>query len=172
MKAQPKTSDSLRVAAQAGRDGVAFFRRVKSLSADPRVKFIFGRAAEEFEKAVEALEEVPGGKTKGKAPAIFPSDKYEGMECSVCGREVKGKAPPETCPGCGAARYAFERDVKRDEAWDLVARTTKESLALTRKVAQGAAKTPAKEPVARAIAIQKSLLEEAREERARVGASP
>lgn len=168
----PKKADALRVAAQVDRDGVAFFRRVKSLSADPRVKFIFGRAAEEFERALEALEEAPGAKAKGKAPTVFPFEQYDRMQCIVCGHEAKGKEPPEACPACGAMRYAFERDVKQDEAWDLIVRTTKESLTIARKVAQGTAKDAAKEAAARAIAIQKALLEEAKEERARAGAAP
>lgn len=171
MKAQPKTDDAVRIAAQVVRDGVSFFRRVKSLSADPRVKFIFGRASEEYERALEALEDLPGAKGKTKPPPVFPFEAYERTECAVCGREVKGREPPETCPGCGAARYAFERDVKPEEAWSLVARTTKESLAFVRKIAQGPAKDSAKESVARAIAIHRGLLEEAKEERARVVAS-
>jgi hypothetical protein len=171
-KAHPKPADALRIAAQVGRDGVAFFRRAKSLSADPRVKFIFGRAAEEFEKARDALEEVPGAKARGNAPAVFPFERFERMVCVVCGHEAKGKEPPKSCPACGAARYAFERDVKQDEAWNLVARSTKDALSFSRKFAQGAAKPAAKAAASRAIAIQKALQEEAKEERERVGAAP
>jgi hypothetical protein len=169
MKAQPKPADALRVAAQVDRDGVAFFRRAKALAADPRVKFIFGRAADEYERALKSLESVPGAKAKAKVRAVFPFEKYERIECYVCGYESKDREPPETCPACGAARYAFERDVKQEEAWDLIARTTKEALALERK-AGTAGKAAAKGAVTLAIEIHKQLLDEAKQERARVGA--
>lgn len=172
MKTQPSKADAIRVAAQVVRDGVAFFQRVKSLSADPRTKFIFGRAAEEYGRSLEAIQEVPGTKGKTPAPTVFPFEDYDRMTCSVCGKVVRGKEPPETCPGCGAARYAFERDVKPDEAWGLVARTTKESLAILRKVPSDGSNAAVKEAMAKAIAIHKRLLEETKEERARIVASP
>lgn len=172
MKVQPRKANAVRVAAQVVRDGVAFFHRVKSLSADPRTKFIFGRAAEEYGRALDAIQEVPGTKGKTPAPHLFPFEDYDRMACSVCGRVVKGREPPETCPGCGAARYAFERDVKPDEAWALVARTTKESLSLLRKVPSDASNAAVKAAMARAIAIHRGLLEETKEERARLVASP
>jgi len=171
-KAQPKSADALRIAAQVDREGVAFFRRAKSLVTDPRVKFIFGRAADEYGRALKSLEGVPGAKGRGKAPVVFPFEAYDRIECSVCGYETKADELPERCPSCDAARYAFERDVKREEAWDLVSRTTKESLAFARKAAKGVTKASAKDAVTQAVEVHKSLLEEAKEERARVGATP
>src|SRR3989304_1320609 len=120
-----------------GGPAAAYLRRAPSLVTDPRVKFIFGRAADEYGRALKSLEGVPGGKAKGKAPEVFPFDAYDRIECSVYGYETTGDEIPERCPSCDAVRYAFERDVKREEAWDLVARTTKESLALARKAAKG-----------------------------------
>ena len=171
-KPKAKSPDALRIAAQVDRDGVAFFRRAKSMVTDPRVKFIFGRAADEYGRALESLEGAPGGKGKGKGPHVFPFEAYDRIECSVCGYETDSEELPERCPSCDAARYAFERDVKREEAWDLVARTTKESLALARKAAKEATKSEAKDAIALAVGVLKKLLEEAKEERARVGASP
>ena len=171
-KAQPPSGDALRIAAQVDRDGVAFFRRATSLVTDPRVKFIFGRAADEYGRALKSLEGVPGGKAKGKAPAVFPFEAYDRIECSVCGYETTGDEIPERCPSCDAVRYAFERDVKREEAWNLVARTTKESLALARKAAKVVTKAEARDAVAQAVEVHRKLLEEAKEEHARVGATP
>ncbi|MBI4416171.1 MAG: hypothetical protein HY557_04220 [Euryarchaeota archaeon] len=171
MKAQPKIADANRQVAQVGRDAVAFFRRAKSLAADPRVKFIFDRATEVYERAVKLLESLPGARGKAKAPDIFPFSEYERIECYVCGFEAKGDEPPESCPSCGAARYAFERDVSQDKAWDVVAKGTRDALALTRKLAASADKPAQRDLLAKVIEIQKALLEEAKEERARIRAA-
>jgi hypothetical protein len=151
---------------------VAFFRRARSLVTDPRVKFIFGRAADEYDRALKSLEGVPGAKAKAKAPIVFPFEVYDRIECSVCGYETRADEVPERCPSCDAARYAFERDVKREEAWDLVARTAKESLAFARKAAKDTKVEEARDGVAQAVGVLKGLLDEAKEERSRVVASP
>ena len=172
MKAQTKPSEAIRQAAQVDRDGAAFFRRANLLAADPRVKFIFGRAAGEYERALKFLEGLPGAKAKANVPTFFPFDQYKRMECYVCGFEAEGDQPPEVCPGCGAARYAFEREVSQGEAWGLVARTTKDALAFTRKLAGGLAKAEARDALSMAVGVHKRLLEEAKQGRARVGATP
>lgn len=173
MKAPPKASDAVRRAAQVGRNGVAFFRRANRLAADPRVKFIFGRAAEEYEAALKGLEPLARGKGAVTVPPIFPFAEYEGIECYVCGYETTADEIPEVCPSCGAARYAFEKEVSQDRAWDLVTRTTKEAIAFTRKAATGVKEARAKGALAKAVEIQRGLVDEANEERARVeGAGP
>lgn len=169
----PKPTEAPRVAAQVARDGAAFFRRANLLAADPRVKFIFGRAAEEYGNAAKALEPLAKGRGKPKAPPIFPFDEYENVDCYVCGFEVEGDDIPETCPSCGAARYAFEKEVTQDRAWELVAKSTKEALALTRKASSAAKDAKAKQALAAAAEIEKTLIAEAGEERARLeGATP
>ncbi|TLZ53192.1 MAG: hypothetical protein E6K18_00870 [Methanobacteriota archaeon] len=173
MKSPPKSSEAVRQAAQVDRDGAAFFRRANLLAADPRVKFIFGRAAETFENAAKVLEPVAKGRGKPKVPAVFPFEEYEEIECYVCGHVARADDLPEVCPECGAARYAFEREVSQGGAWDLVLRTTKEAAAFARKVATAVKDTEQKEALAKAAELRKGLLDEAKEERARMeGATP
>jgi len=101
-------------------------------------------------------------------PSFFPFEEYSSIECSVCGYGTRSDAIPETCPSCGAARYAFERDVSPDRAWDLVARTAKDVAAFTRKVGAGVKDPKAKDALARAAGIHRELAVEAKEGRARV----
>jgi len=167
LKTQPKGSDAVRQAAQVDRDGAAFFRRANLLAADPRVKFIFGRAAEEYANAAKVLAPLAKGKGKAKVPALFPFDEYEKIECYVCSYVAKADDLPEVCPSCGAARYAFEREVSQARAWDLVMETTKAVLAFGKKVGASVKDAKAKEALARAAEIRRGLLGEAKEERAR-----
>jgi len=172
-KTPPKGTNALRPAVQLTRDGVAFFRRANKLAADPRVKFIFGRAAEEYENALQVLEPVAKGKGKVPAPSIFPFTEYEVIECYVCGYEASADEIPEICPSCGAARYAFEREVTQERAWDLVAKTTKDVVAFAKKAGTGLKDAKAKQALAKAQEIHRGLIDEAKEERARVaGAAP
>jgi hypothetical protein len=171
LRAHPKANEAVHQAAQVDRDGAAFFRRANRLAADPRVKFIFGRAAEEYERALKSLEGLLSAKGKANVPAIFPFAEYERIECYVCGFEAKADELPEVCPSCGAARYAFEREVTQDRAWALVERTAKDALAFTRKLA-AEAKPEAREAFAKAAEIRKRLLAEARQEKVRVAARP
>ena len=158
-----KPGEAIRQVAQVDRDGAAFFRRANRLVADPRVKFIFLRAAEEYGNAVHALERLRGSKAKAKVPAFFPFAEYERIDCYVCGYEASADDIPEVCPSCGAARYAFEREVSQNRAWDLVARTTKATLAFARKAAGGVTDPKAKAALAKAMDVRKGLLAEARE---------
>lgn len=167
-KSPPKATDSIRQAAQVERDGVAFFRRANKLAADPRVKFIFGRAAEEYENALKAIEPLAKGKGTPKVPTIFPFEEYNRIECYVCGYEATADEIPEVCPSCGAARYAFERELSQERAWDLVSRTTKDAIAFAKKAATGVKDAKAKQALAKAAEIHKGLMNEAKEERARV----
>jgi len=170
-KSPPKSSDAIRQVAQVDRDGAAFFHRANLLAADPRVKFIFGRAAEEYTNALHAVEPFAKGRGKPKTPAFFPFEEYEKIECYVCGHVADAEDLPEVCPGCGAAQYAFEREVTQGSAWDLVARTTKDVLAFTKKARAGVADAKAKDALARAADIGRTLLDEAKEERARAGSA-
>ncbi len=173
MKSAAKPSEAVRQAAQVDRDGADFFRRANRLAADPRVKFIFGRAAEEYERAYKVLVPLAKGRGKAKVPSFFPFEEYETIECYVCGHVAKADDLPEVCPGCGAARYAFERDVHQGSAWDLVVRTTKDVAGFAKKVAAGVKDPKAKEALAKAAEIRRGLLDEAREERERAeGATP
>jgi len=173
LKAQPKASQAVRQIAQVDRDGATFFHRANLLAADPRVKFIFGRAAEEFENARKVLAPLAKGKGKARVPSFFPFEEYDKIECYVCGHVADADDLPEACPGCGAARYAFEREVSQGRAWELVMQTTKDVLAFSRKVGAAVGDAKAKEALAKAAGIRKGLLGEAKEERARAeGATP
>ena len=173
MKASPKASEAIRQVAQVERDGATFFRRANRLAADPRVKFIFARAAEEYESALATLEPLAKGKGKPKVPSLFPFDEYGKIECYVCGYQTGPDEMPEVCPSCGAARYAFEKEVTQGRAWELVTKTTKDVIAFTKKAGGGVTDAKAKEVLGKAVGIHKGLLGEAQEERARLeGAAP
>jgi len=173
LKAPPKSSEAVRQAAQVEREAVSFFRRANRLAADPRVKFIFSRAAEEHENALKVLEPLAKGRGKPRVPSFFPVDEYATIECSVCGHSEETDEIPETCPSCGAAGYAFDKDVPRDLAWSLVARTARNVAAFTRKMGAGVKDPEAKNALTMAAGIHRDLLAEANEERARLeGAAP
>src|SRR5256712_11940666 len=131
-KSPPKASDALRQVAQVDRDGATFFHRANLLAADPRVKFIFGRAAEEFENARKVLAPLAKGKGKARVPSFFPFEEDDKNECYAGGHVAVADDLPEVCPGCGAARYAFEREGPQGRAWDHGVRATDGALALPR----------------------------------------
>lgn len=168
MKGSTRRVGAIREVAQLDRDGARFFHQANLVAADPRVKYIFGRAAEEYERAAKVLTSV-AGKTKRRpeVPKVFPFEDYQRLECYVCGYEAEAEELPEMCPSCGAARYAFEREMTQSAAWDLVARTTRKVSTFARKAVPRVPKEGMKAALAEAMAIRKGLLAEAKEGKAR-----
>src|SRR5207244_660670 len=69
------------------------------------------------------LEGVAGSGAKAAAvmPGIYPINVVSKVECYVCGFAADTKAMPNTCPNCGAARYAFEKEIALTKAWEIAA---------------------------------------------------
>ncbi len=101
------------------RDGAAFYRRANMIAADPRVRQVFDRLAREREEGARLLEEaaaksgicvVPSG-----GPNPYPFEAIWKLECYACG--YVAEEIPTSCPQCGAARYAFEKEFTKAMIW-------------------------------------------------------
>ena len=101
------------------RDGAAFFRRANVIAADPRVRQVFDRLAREREEGARLVEKaaakaamriVPLG-----GPNPYPFEAIAKLECYACGYVTE--EIPTSCPQCGAARYAFEREFTKAMIW-------------------------------------------------------
>ncbi len=101
------------------RDGVAFFRRANAVAADPRVRELFERLARSREESARLLE-VAASKAgihitpKGRATP-YPFEAVAKVECYACG--YVADEIPASCPQCGAARYAFEKEFTKAAVW-------------------------------------------------------
>src|SRR2546428_2662181 len=63
-------------------------------------------------------------------PGIYPMNVVAKVECYVCGFVAETKAMPNTCPNCGAARYAFEKEISLSKAWEIAAEAGRKSATL------------------------------------------
>jgi predicted nucleic acid-binding Zn-ribbon protein len=72
-------------------------------------------------------------------PGIYPLDAVATVECYVCGFVAQTRAMPNQCPGCGAARYAFEKEIALTKAWEIASETDRNSAVLFRESASRAA---------------------------------
>src|SRR5438046_8217025 len=72
-------------------------------------------------------------------PSIYPLDAVAKVECYVCGFVGETKAMPSVCPSCGAARYAFEKEIALAKAWEIASETDRHSAVLFRASAAQAA---------------------------------
>src|SRR5207245_10961751 len=72
-------------------------------------------------------------------PGIYPLDAVAKVECYVCGFVAETKAMPSACPSCGAARYAFEKEIALAQAWEIASETGRHSAVLFRAFATHAA---------------------------------
>jgi len=101
------------------RDGAAFFRRANVIAADPRVRQVFDRLAREREEGARLVEEAAAkagikvAPTGGPNP--YPFEAIAKLECYACGYVTE--EIPTSCPQCGAARYAFEREFTASMIW-------------------------------------------------------
>lgn len=102
------------------RDGVAFYQRANQVAADPRVKQLLARLARHREEDLRALEDAvakaglrpPAG--GGHTP--YPFEAVAKLVCYACGFVTEEL--PASCPSCGAARYAFEKEISKAMAWE------------------------------------------------------
>ncbi|HEY4704258.1 MAG TPA: hypothetical protein VII27_00785 [Thermoplasmata archaeon] len=107
-------------ALKSERDGVAFYQRANHVAADPRVKQILARLARHREEDLRALEDAvakaglrpPAG--GGHTP--YPFEAVAKLVCYACGYVTEEL--PASCPSCGAARYAFEKEISKAMAWE------------------------------------------------------
>jgi len=136
-------------------EGVTFYDLANLVVADTRVKLTFEQLGLRKRAQLERLEPVVGAGLREIAPrpGIYPLEVVSRTECYVCGYGVETAAMPAQCPKCGAARYAFEKEIAQAMAWEIAGVTARKSAALFRLHAQKAA------------GASKSLLEDlAREE--------
>ncbi len=162
------SADSVAKALQAEKDGVAFFEKAYSVSNDPRVRGVFERLAaakkvhlRNLEDGLRDLHMAAAGEARHST--AYPFADILKTECYVCGYGVESGEVPESCPRCGASRYAFEKEISLRKAWELAengSRTTLKILADAEKEA-----TPAVRPIiAKQMQLEQRLLDETRKE--------
>ncbi len=107
------------------RDGAAFFRRANTVAADPRVRQLFDRLARQREEDVHLIEDAIA--TAGLRPPAatghtpYPFEAVSKVECYACGYVTD--EIPTSCPKCGAARYAFEKEFGKSTVWEIAVGT-------------------------------------------------
>src|SRR2546427_149118 len=97
-----------------------------------RVKVAFEELGRHKKDQLARLESVAGSGPKEAAvmPGIYPMNVVAKVECYVCGFVAETKAMPNTCPNCGAARYAFEKEISLSKAWEIAADAGRKSATL------------------------------------------
>src|SRR3972149_859481 len=102
-------------------DGAAFYQRANPVAAAPRVRQILARLARHREEDHRAFEDAvakaglrpPAG--GGHTP--YPFEAVAKLVCYACGYVTEEL--PASCPSCGAARYAFEKEISKAMAWEI-----------------------------------------------------
>jgi len=101
------------------RDGAAYYHRAIGIAADPRTRQVFDRLSREREEAARILEEAATKSGIHLAPMggpnPYPFEAIAKVECYACGYVTE--EIPTSCPQCGAARYAFEREFTKAMIW-------------------------------------------------------
>src|SRR3989441_13217679 len=97
-----------------------------------RVKVAFEELGRHKKDQLARLEGVAGSGAKEAAvmPGIYRINVVAKVECYVCGFVAETKAMPNTCPNCGAARYAFEKETSLSKAWQIAADAGRKSAIL------------------------------------------
>ena len=129
-----KESDALARAIGAVVEGLTFYDLANAAVAEMRVKVAFEELGRQKKAQLARLESVAGPNVKDAAvmPGIYPIDAVAKVECYVCGYGVETKAMPSQCPNCGAARYAFEKEIALTKVWEIAAETGRKSATLLR----------------------------------------
>ena len=113
------------------RDGITFYRRASAIAADPRVRQLFERLARQREDVLGALQtavEAAGIRPASAAgPSPYPFEAVSKVECYACG--YAAEEIPGSCPSCGAARYAFEKEFRPSMAWEIAVSAGKAEVA-------------------------------------------
>jgi len=127
-------------------EGLTFYDLANAVVAEVRVKVAFEELGRLKRSQLAKLEPIaPAGvKDAAKWPGIFPLDAVAKVDCYVCGYTADAKSLPNQCPKCGAARYAFEKEIALSKAWEIASDTGRKSAAVFRDAAghlHGRAKT-------------------------------
>ncbi len=121
MPKAPSLDSALGAILRLEQDGVRFHRRASAIAADPRVRQLFERLATRCESSLAAIRdaasEADAHPETSEGPSPYPWDAVAKVECYACGY-VAEEIPP-SCPSCGAARYAFEKEFKASMAWEI-----------------------------------------------------
>lgn len=101
------------------------------------MKLIFSRLARIKQDHVKLLRERAAalGVRSGQpavAPPLYPIDAFAKVECYVCGYAATNI--PESCPKCGAAGYAFQKEIGKVTAWGLAVSGARSTLAFLRSL--------------------------------------
>ncbi len=155
--AKPTLESALGAVVQLERDGVTFHRRASAIAADPRVRQLFERLAREREESLAALEaavsDAKARQSPSEGPSPYPFDAVAKVECYACGY-VSEEIPP-SCPSCGAARYAFEKEFRPSLAWETAVASGKariEALEAAAALAKGALRAALHDVLSKEIA--------------------
>ncbi len=127
-----KESDALARAFGVLVEGLTFYDLANVAVAEMRVKVAFEELGRHKKDQLARLEGVAGSGAKEAAvmPGIYPINVVAKVECYVCGFVAETKAMPNTCPNCGAARYAFEKEISLSKAWEIAADAGRKSATL------------------------------------------
>ena len=145
-----KESDALARVIGAVVEGVTFYDLAHVAVAEMRVKITFEELGLRKKAQLAKLEAIAGGSARDAAvlPGIYPLDAVAKVECYVCGYVAETKSMPSQCPNCGAARYAFEKEIGLNKAWEIAAEAGRKSAVLfhdAASLAVGSAKTSLQE---------------------------
>ncbi len=134
-------SDALARAFGAVVEGLTFYDLANAAVAEMRVKVAFEELGRRKRAQLAKLEGVAGRSAEDAAvhPGIFPMDAVSKVECYVCGYTAETKSMPNQCPNCGAARYAFEKEIALSKVWEIAADAGRKSAIVFRDAAAGAA---------------------------------
>ena len=137
MSAHAQGLDPLAVAVGAVVEGVTFYDLAHVVAADMRVKVTFEGLGRRKREQLSRLEAKVGGEVARAAPApgFYPLADVSRLECYVCGHTIDTGTKPAQCPNCGAAGYAFEREITLAKAWEIAAAAARKSAALFRELA-------------------------------------
>ena len=132
-----KASEAVARAIGALVEGVTFYDLANIAVAEMRVKVAFEEFGRRKKAQLAKLDSVTARTARDAAvlPGIYPMDVVSKVECYVCGYAAETKAMPNVCPNCGAARYAFEKEITLAKAWEIAADTGRKSAALFREAA-------------------------------------
>lgn len=127
-------SDALARAIGAVLEGLTFYDLANTAVAEMRVKVAFEEFGRRKKGQLAKLEILAGPHAKEAAvmPGIYPLDAVSRVECYVCGYVAETKTMPNQCPSCGAARYAFEKEIALTKAWEIAAETGRNTADLFR----------------------------------------
>jgi len=155
-------------ALQAEREAVEFFGRSQTVTQDPSVRQIFEKLTKEMKLHVKNLEEIMEkldlSAPELKAPSgFYPISDLQRAECYVCGYAADAESIPESCPRCGASRYAFEKEISGKKAWEFA---EKGAVAILRMLgeAERGADARMRSMMAGHIRLEQQFLSEARKQ--------